>query len=53
MAANPEPWGTRTPQERTDVLLAELQDALDALHAVRLRIAEWEQQRADSQGGVA
>jgi len=47
-----QPGETRTQHADTDALLAELQDALDALHTIRMQIAEWEQQH-DLEVGAA
>ena len=47
---NQERGETREQQAHTDAILAELHDALVALHTVRLQIAEWERQHADALG---
>jgi hypothetical protein len=45
-----KPGETREQQPQTAALLAELQDALDVLHSIRVQIAEREQERANALG---
>ena len=47
---NRKPEQTRAEQANADALLTQLQDALDTLHAIRVQIAEWEQERANALG---